>query len=89
MNGASYVFTVSVSKHVLVFDTTITDNHGVLDTTWFALDSVIISYDTVQNANALIVSEGCWAILRQKIFLCIAHWIALFFLNRPVPNHPT
>ncbi len=60
MTGVSYVFTVSVTKQVLVYDTTITitDNGGVYDTTktWSGHDSTIITYDTVQNSNALIVS---------------------------------
>lgn len=54
--GTSAVFTVSVSKKVLVYDTTITDNNGTLDTTWFAHDSTVITYDTVENASEIIFS---------------------------------
>lgn len=55
ITGTSAVFTVSVSKHVLVYDTTITDSNGRYDTTWFAHDSTVITYDTVENANAIIL----------------------------------
>jgi hypothetical protein len=54
--GASYVFTVSVSKKIHVIDTIITDHGGgKIDTVVLGHDSTFISYDTVQNANALIV----------------------------------
>jgi hypothetical protein len=53
--GVSYVFTVSVSKIVHVIDTIFRDSSGVIDTVVLAHDSLSITYDTVQNANALIV----------------------------------
>ena len=63
MTGASYVFTVSVAKHVLVFDTTFIitpsiDTPEVYDTVkyWSGHDSTVITYDTVDDANGLIVS---------------------------------
>jgi hypothetical protein len=55
LSGISSVFTVSVSKHVQVFDTTITNDNGKLDTSWFGHDSTIITYDTVEDANAIIL----------------------------------
>jgi hypothetical protein len=55
MTGVSYVFTVSVSKIIHVIDTIFRDSSGVIDTIVLAHDSLSITYDTVQNANALIL----------------------------------
>ncbi len=54
--GISSVFTVSVSKIIHVIDTIFKDSAGVIDTIVLAKDSLSITYDTVTNANALIVS---------------------------------
>lgn len=52
----SAVFTVSIKKTIRIIDTIITDSAGISDTTILSHDSVSITYDTVQNASALVVS---------------------------------
>jgi hypothetical protein len=52
----SSVFSVSVRKIITVIDTIIKDSAGMRDTIVLQHDSLSITYDTVSNANALIVS---------------------------------
>lgn len=56
VSGVSSVFTVSISKKVHFIDTIFKDSAGVIDTIVLRHDSLVISYDTVENANAIIVS---------------------------------
>ena len=53
--GVSAVFTVSITKQVFVWDTTIINNNGKLDTIANGHDSTFTTYDTVEDANALIL----------------------------------
>lgn len=55
ISGESAVFTVSITKQVFVWDTTIINDNGKLDTIANGHDSTIITYDTVEDANALIL----------------------------------
>ena len=56
MTGVSYVFNVSVTKHVTVIDTVIRDSLGTLDTNVYRRDSIVIVYDTAGNSNGMILS---------------------------------
>ena len=57
ISGVSSVFTVSTTKTVRVIDTIFHDSAGIRkDTVVLQHDSIVITYDTVQNADALIVT---------------------------------
>jgi len=88
LNAPAYVFTVSVSKLVLVIDTTITNVGGKLDTTVLQHDSTVITYDTVQNANALIVSGRLLGDLPPDNLFVYSSLDSTLFPAVPSPQSP-
>ncbi|HEY3876029.1 MAG TPA: carboxypeptidase-like regulatory domain-containing protein [Candidatus Kapabacteria bacterium] len=85
--GSSAVFTVSVTKHVLVYDTTITDNNGIFDTTWFAHDSTVITYDTVEDANEIILNGKLFGNEAPGDLLVYSSLDGNFFPTSPSPEN--
>lgn len=86
--GTSSVFTVSVTKHVLVYDTTITNNNGKFDTTWNAVDSTVITYDTVEDANALILTGKLIGTLAPGSIFVYSSLDSTLFPTLPSPQSP-